>query len=100
MTIDEPERSTAVRESIATRTFVQLADTLVVDFDLIPLFRNEWSVIGSRTGTVRETELVMTLIAAGKLTPRIHATPPLSEAAEAQRMIEEREHFGKVILRP
>jgi NADPH:quinone reductase-like Zn-dependent oxidoreductase len=72
----------------------------VVDFDLIPLFRNEWSVIGSRTGTVRETELVMNLIAAGKLTPRIHATPPLSEAAEAQRMIEEREHFGKVILRP
>lgn len=72
----------------------------VVDFDLIPLFRNEWSVIGSRTGTVRETELVMNLITAGKLTPRIHATPPLSEAAEAQRMIEEREHFGKVILRP
>ena len=72
----------------------------VVDFDLIPLFRNEWSVIGSRTGTVRETELVMSLIAAGRLTPRIHAALPLSEAAEAQRMIEEREQFGKVLLRP
>lgn len=72
----------------------------VVDFDIIPLFRNEWSVIGSRTGTVRETKLVMDLIAAGKLTPRIHAALPLSEAAEAQRMIEEREQFGKVLLRP
>jgi NADPH:quinone reductase-like Zn-dependent oxidoreductase len=72
----------------------------VVDFDIIPLFRNEWSVIGSRTGTVRETELVMDLITAGKLKPRIHATLPLSEAAEAQRIIEAREQFGKVLLRP
>jgi NADPH:quinone reductase-like Zn-dependent oxidoreductase len=72
----------------------------VVDFDIIPLFRNEWSVIGSRTGTVRETQLVMNLIAAGKLAPRIHATLPLSEAAEAQRMLEEREQFGKVLLQP
>ena len=72
----------------------------IVDFDIIPLFRNEWSVIGSRTGTVRETELVMDLITAGKLAPRIHATLPLSEAAEAQRIIEAREQFGKVLLRP
>lgn len=72
----------------------------VVDFDIIPLFRNEWSVIGSRTGTVRETELVMDLITAGRLRPRIHAALPLSEAAEAQRIIEAREQFGKVLLRP
>ena len=37
MTTHERERSTALRESLATRTFVQLADTLVVDFDLIDL---------------------------------------------------------------
>ncbi len=72
----------------------------VVDFDIIPLFRNEWSVIGSRTGTVRETELVMDLITAGKLKPRIHATLPLGEAAEAHRIIEAREQFGTVLLRP
>ena len=72
----------------------------VVDFDIIPLFRNEWSVIGSRTGTVRETQLVMDLIVEGKVTPRVHAALPLSEAAEAHRIIEEREHFGKVLLQP
>ena len=72
----------------------------VVDFDIIPLFRNEWSVIGSRTGTVRESELVVELITAGRLVPRIHATLPLVEAAEAQRIIEAREQFGKVLLRP
>jgi GAF domain-containing protein len=37
MTTHERKRSTALRESLATRTFVQLADTLVVDFDLIDL---------------------------------------------------------------
>jgi len=42
----------------------------------------------------------MDLIAAGKLTPRIHARLPLGEAAEAQRMIEKREQFGKVLLLP
>jgi NADPH:quinone reductase-like Zn-dependent oxidoreductase len=72
----------------------------VVELDIIPVFRNEWSVIGSRTGTVRETELVMDLIAAGKLNPRIHARLPLAEAAEAHRIIEEREQFGKVLLLP
>jgi NADPH:quinone reductase-like Zn-dependent oxidoreductase len=72
----------------------------VVELDIIPVFRNEWSVIGSRTGTVRETELVMDLIAAGKLNPRIHARLPLAEAAEAQRIIEERQQFGKVLLLP
>jgi NADPH:quinone reductase-like Zn-dependent oxidoreductase len=72
----------------------------VVDFDIIPLFRNEWSVIGSRTGTVRETKLVIDLIVAGRLRPRIHATLPLGEASEAQRIVEEREQFGKVLLRP
>jgi GAF domain-containing protein len=34
---DDPEGAAASREALATRTFVQLADTLVVDFDLIDL---------------------------------------------------------------
>lgn len=72
----------------------------VVSLDIIPIFRNEWQVIGSRTGTTREIRFVMDLIASGRLRPRVHAALPLSEAAEAQRIIEEREHFGKVILTP
>lgn len=72
----------------------------VVDFDIIPVFRNEWRVIGSRTGTTAETRLVMDLIADGKLRPRVHRSLPLAEAAEAMRIIEDREHFGKVIVNP
>jgi NADPH:quinone reductase-like Zn-dependent oxidoreductase len=72
----------------------------VVDFDIIPFFRNEWQVIGSRTGTTEETRLVMNLIAAEKLRPRVHAALALEEAAEAHRILENREHFGKVVLNP
>ena len=37
MTTHETSRTAVTREGLATRTFVQLADTLVVDFDLIDL---------------------------------------------------------------
>jgi NADPH:quinone reductase-like Zn-dependent oxidoreductase len=72
----------------------------VIEFDLIPLFRNEWQVIGSRVGTKPETRKVMELIGDGTFEPRIHAALPLSEAAEAMRIIEDREQFGKVIVKP
>ncbi|MCI0635836.1 MAG: zinc-binding dehydrogenase [Actinobacteria bacterium] len=72
----------------------------VVPFDIIPFFRNEWQVIGSRTGTTQEICRVMNLIAEGKLRPRIHAALPLAEASEAHRILENREHFGKVVLTP
>lgn len=72
----------------------------VVPFDIIPLFRNEWRVIGSRTGTTAEVKRVMELIADGTLRPRIHAALPLEQAAEAHRIIEAREQYGKVLLQP
>jgi NADPH:quinone reductase-like Zn-dependent oxidoreductase len=72
----------------------------VVPFDIIPFFRNEWEVIGSRTGTTAEIRVVMRLIEAGSLRPRIHAALPLAEAQEAHRMLEAREHFGKIVLNP
>jgi NADPH2:quinone reductase len=72
----------------------------VVPLDVIPLFRNEWQVIGSRTGTTQEICHVMGLIAEGKLRPRIHATLALEDASEAHRILESREHFGKLVLTP
>ncbi|MFE0043871.1 quinone oxidoreductase family protein [Streptomyces albireticuli] len=38
--------------------------------------------------------------AAGRLRPRVHAELPLTEAAEAHRIIESRVNLGKVVLRP
>ncbi len=72
----------------------------VVDLDIIPMFRNEWSVIGSRTGTTEEVRLVMGLVGEGSLRPRVHAALPLAEASEGHRILEAREQFGKVVLNP
>jgi NADPH2:quinone reductase len=41
---------------------------------------------------------VLDWVAAGKLKPRIHATYPLAEAAEAIRVLDRREASGKVVL--
>ena len=42
--------------------------------------------------------IVWTMIAAGKLKPIIHATFPLSAAAEAHRALESGDHIGKIVL--
>ena len=42
----------------------------------------------------------MGLIADGAFHPRVYAALPLEEAAEAHRMLEERQHFGKIVLNP
>lgn len=43
-------------------------------------------------------ETVWPLVEAGRIRPVIHRVLPLEEAAEAHRLLEERGHFGKVVL--
>lgn len=71
-----------------------------VPIDLVELFRNQWSVIGSRRATNDELRRVFELLAAGELRPVIETALPLERAAEAHRLIEARRQFGKVVLRP
>ncbi len=49
--------------------------------------------------TVEFSKTVLPLFADGRIEPLIHAVLPLSEAAEAHRMMEASEHFGKVVLK-
>ena len=72
----------------------------VVPFDLIEALRSEWSVIGARTGTTAEHQLIMEMVTQGKLRPRIHAALPLEQVAEAHRILEESEQFGRVVVTP
>jgi len=72
----------------------------VVPFDIIPFFRGELRIAGSKNAPVTELRTVMNLVAAGELTPVIHRAFPLAEAAEAHRVVESREIFGKVVLLP
>jgi NADPH2:quinone reductase len=45
-------------------------------------------------------ETVVPLFAAGKMVPLIHASFPLSEAAQAHDLMEQSGHFGKIVLLP
>ena len=72
----------------------------VVPFDIIPFFRMQRQVIGSFTYHRVEVESCLELAAAGKITPLVHRTFPLAEAREAMAMMERREHFGKILLKP
>jgi NADPH:quinone reductase-like Zn-dependent oxidoreductase len=70
----------------------------VVDFDIIPFFRAQKSVIGSFAYTREEADRCYALAARGAIKPLVHAAFPLEEAAEAMRMMERREQFGKIVL--
>src|SRR5438874_11652149 len=72
----------------------------VVEFDIIPFFRRELRLAGSKNASVLELRKVMGLVADGKLKPIIHKAFPLAQAAEAHRVVESRDFFGKVILVP
>lgn len=71
-----------------------------VPLDLIEVFRRQVQIIGSRVYTRQELLTVLALVGAGRLRPVVHAVLPLAAAAEAHRILERREQFGKVILRP
>ncbi len=69
-----------------------------VDLDLIEVFRRHISIVGSHTQTRVEALQVLRLIAQGALRPRIHQVLPLERAADAHRLLANREHYGKVLL--
>ena len=70
----------------------------VVEFDIIPFFRRQLSVIGSFVFDRNELETVFGLIANGALKPQVGATFPLEEAGKAMDLMESREFFGKIVL--
>lgn len=72
----------------------------VVPLDIIPFFRRQLQLIGSRNANFAELNTVMDLVAQGQFKPVIHAALPLAQAAEAHRIMASRDAFGKVILLP
>lgn len=68
--------------------------------DLWSLFGKQLSLLGSYGVAQRDVEAVVELVGQGKLKPVIDRCLPLQEAVLGHKLLEEREVFGKVILRP
>lgn len=60
----------------------------------------EQTLIGSDGWLPEDLTTLLGLVASGRLDPVIDRVLPLEQAAEAERLLEEREVFGKVVLRP
>ncbi len=69
-----------------------------VGIDIRHLFVKQISVLGSFMGTKNELLRVLHLIQEGHLRPVISDVLPLKDAARAQAILENRQHFGKVVL--
>lgn len=72
----------------------------VVEFDIIPFFRAQKSVIGSFVYTRSEVETCLELARRGKIVPLVHETHALEQAREAMDQMESRDFFGKIVLTP
>ncbi len=66
--------------------------------DLRHLFARQLSVLGSYMGTFADLRHAAPLLFDGTVRPVIDRTYPLPQAADAQRRLERKEQFGKIVL--
>lgn len=71
-----------------------------VEIDMRFLWSFEHHMTGSNGWKRSDLEALLGLIDAGKLAPAIDRIFPLAETAEAERMLEDRLVFGKILIRP
>jgi NADPH:quinone reductase-like Zn-dependent oxidoreductase len=68
--------------------------------DLRQIFFRQVEVLGSTMGSKSDLLAVLEHVAAGRLQPVVDRVMPLARAADAHRVLEAREAFGKVVLEP
>ncbi len=70
-----------------------------VTINLRLVFFKLLSILGSTMGSLNELRAIMEHVQAGRLRPVVDRVLPLEEVGEAHRLIEERQLFGKVVLK-
>ncbi len=70
-----------------------------VEIDLRHFYSKQLSVLGSYMGSLAELLKVLALAERGILQPTIDQVFMLKEAADAQRRMESRQNFGKIVLK-
>jgi NADPH:quinone reductase-like Zn-dependent oxidoreductase len=71
-----------------------------VKLDLRFLFSKQWSLLGSFMGTLGDLHAVLKFVFRKDLKPVIDKVYPLSEIRAAHERLENKEQFGKVLVRP
>ncbi len=70
-----------------------------VRLDLRYLFAKQWSLLGSFMGSMGELHQVLKFVFRGQLKPVIDRVYPLAEIRAAHERLENKEQFGKVVLK-
>ena len=70
-----------------------------VTLNLRLVFFKLLSILGSTMGSLAELHEIMKHVEAGRLRPVVDRVLPLDQIAEGHRVLEEREAFGKIVLR-
>lgn len=69
------------------------------NIDLRYVYSRELEIHGSYIGTNAEMKKLLEYVSRGKLTPVVDSVFPLEEAASAQEKMENRDFFGKIVLK-
>lgn len=70
------------------------------DVDIREIYQRHRRILGAPMGSTAEFRTVIDLVFQRVLQPVIHAVLPLAQVAEAHRIFERRQHFGKIVLVP
>ena len=70
-----------------------------IDLPIPQIYHRQLRILGANGGTYHELAAALQLADAGKLRPVIDRVLPLSQIHEGHRILEEHDHFGKVVIR-
>lgn len=68
--------------------------------DIAQIYHRQLRILGSNGGTIHDLLCVLALAAEGKVRPVVDQVLPLAQIHEGHRILEDGEHFGKVVITP
>ena len=71
----------------------------MVTTDVRRLFWNQWSILGSTMGSESEFQAIVAHFNAGRLRPPVDSVYPLADGREAFERMQNKEQFGKLVMR-
>jgi zinc-binding alcohol dehydrogenase/oxidoreductase len=69
-----------------------------VQLDVVPIFRKQLSILGTKMGSPRDFEAMVRLVDSSAIRPIIDRVLPMSWANEAYAIVDRGEQFGKIVL--